>query len=168
MTYGLQLHTLVGKDNFDGNSRTQDGYAMGQLRKLNNITISRDPETSNEMKALVDIDRIADAVKLPASVKRQAQEVYHRGLKAGAVRGKVIVNMAAASVMIGASMAGVPCSLEEVEQGIEEVSPRMVRRYTRLLTQALNIKLDSTNPSFHISRIANRAGLSVRVERRGS
>lgn len=167
LMYDLQLHTLIGGQNVDANGRKiGSDRGFDQLRRLNNMTISRSSKTSNELKAVFEIGRITDALRLPSSVKIQAQELYRRGLSAGIISGRSIANMSAASVMIAASSVGVPCSADDIERNVETVSGRTARRYYKLLIRGLNIGLDRTTPSKHVSGIAGRAGLSTRVERR--
>lgn len=167
MMYDLQLDTLIGGQNVDANGHhigTDKGF--DQLRRLNNMTISRSTKMSNEMKASFEIERITTALRMPASVRFQAEELYRRGLGAGIVTGKSISNMSAASVMIAASGAGVPCSSDDIENSVETVSGRTARRYYKLLIRGLNIGLEHTTPAKHVSGIAGRAGLSTKVERR--
>lgn len=167
LAYDLQLHTLIGGQNTDANGRriSPEG-GFDQLRRLNNITISRSSRTSNELKASFEISRITDNLKLPSSVRTHAQEIYRKGLGAGIVSGKSIANMSAATVMIAASTVGVPCSADDIANATESVSARTTRRYYKLLIRGLNLELDRTNPTKHVSGIAGRAGLSTRVERR--
>jgi transcription initiation factor TFIIB len=167
LLYDLQLHTLIGGQDVDANGhRVGAELGFGHLRRLNNMTISRSSKTSNELKAVSEIGRIVDSLKLPSSVGIQAQELYRKGLGAGIIRGKSIANMAAASVMIAASSLGIPCSSDEMERNFDAVSGKTARRYYKALIRGLGIEFDRTNPSKHVSGIAGRAGLSTKVERR--
>ena len=155
------------KANVDANVKTiRHSHEFDQLRRLNRISISRDSETNNGMKAIAEINRITEAMSLPVSVSNEAQEVYRRGLKEGVIKGKSIVNMAAATVLIAAATVGVSCSLDEMERTVTSVRGRMARKYYRLLIRTMNLEPAHANPSLHVSRIAGRAGLSVTVQRR--
>lgn len=167
LMYDIHLPTLIGSDNVDANGKSIRGrHEFEQLRRLNSITISRDSETNNGMKAVAEINRIAQAMALPASVSNEAQEVYRRGLKEGVIKGKSIVNMAAATVLIASATVGVSCSLDEMERVVTTVRGRMARKYYRLLIRTMNLEPAHTSPALHVSRIAGRAGLSVTVQRR--
>ncbi len=167
LEYDIHLPTLIGRNNVDANGRAiHDRHGFDQLRRLNSITISRDTETNNGRKAIADIDRITSAMALPISVSSQAQEVYRRGLKEGVIRGKLIVNMAAATVLIASATVGVSCSLDEMERLVDTVNGRTTRKYYRLLIRLMNLEPARASPSTHVSRIAGRAGLSTKVERR--
>lgn len=167
LVYDAQLSTLIAGTNMDANGKAIPGNrGFDQLRRLNSITISRDSKTNNGRKAIAEIDRIASAMALPVTVSSQAQEVYRRGLKEGVIRGKSIVNMAAATILIASGIVGVSCSLDEMERVVDSVSGRMTRKYYRLLIRLMNLEPARASPSMHISRIAGRAGLSTKVERR--
>jgi transcription initiation factor TFIIB len=165
--YDIHLPTLIGSDNADANGKAIRGrHEFDQLRRLNSITISRDTETNNGMKAIAEINRITEAMALPISVSNEAQEVYRRGLKEGHIKGKSIVNMAAATILIASTSLGVSCSLDEMERVVTTVRGRMARKYYRLLIRTMNLEPARANPSLHVSRIAGRAGLSTTVQRR--
>ena len=167
LMYDIHLPTLIGSDNVDANGKSiRHSHEFDQLRRLNRISISRDSETNNGMKAIAEINRITEAMSLPVSVSNEAQEVYRRGLKEGVIKGKSIVNMAAATVLIAAATVGVSCSLDEMERMVTSVRGRMARKYYRLLIRTMNLEPAQANPSLHVSRIAGRAGLSVTVQRR--
>ncbi len=55
---------------------------------------------------------------------------------------------------------------EELDRSIPEANGRTTRRYYRLLVREMNISVNNTDPSSHVSGIAARAGLSVKSERR--
>lgn len=167
MAYNLQLHTLIGSDKTDANGRhIRLSSEFDQLRRLNSSTISRDSKISNEMKALNEINHITQSLGLSAIVGKEAQDVYHKGLTNGVIRGKSIANMAAACILIASKTVGASCTSEDIERIAPQVNGRMSRRYYRLLIREMNLKVATTNPASYLSGIAGKAGLSVRVERK--
>ena len=167
MAYDLHLATLIGRDDRDAGGRPiQTNYEFNQLRRLNNSTISRNSKISNQIKASNEIERITTKLGLSTAVSKEAQEVYHKGLGHGVIRGKSITNMAAATVMIACKTLGVSFPTEELDRSIPEANGRTTRRYYRLLVREMNISVNNTDPSSHVSGIAARAGLSVKSERR--
>jgi transcription initiation factor TFIIB len=74
--------------------------------------------------------------------------------------------MAAATVMIACKVLGASFPLDELEESIPEANGRTSRRYYRLLVKEMALKLTNTDPSRHVPRIAGKAWLSVRAERR--
>ena len=167
MVYDLHLHTLIGRDDRDAYGKLiRTNYEFRQLRRLNNSTIARSSRIGNQTKAASEIERIVTRLKLSPAVSKEAQEVYHRGLAAGAIRGKSITNMAAATVMIACKELGAFFPSNELERSIPEASGRKSRRYYRLLVRQMNLKLNNGDPSSQVHRIAGRAGLSVKAARR--
>jgi transcription initiation factor TFIIB len=167
MVYNLHLHTLIGNDNRDANGRhIRLSNEFDQLRRLNSSTISRDSKISNEMKALNEINHITQSLDLSSLVAKEAQDVYHRGLTDGVIRGKSIANMAAACILIASKTVGASCTSEDIERIAPHINGRMSRRYYRLLIRQMNLKVANTNPASYLSGIAGKAGLSVRVERK--
>lgn len=167
LVYDMHLPTLIGRYNTDARGKTiRDGRGFDQLRRLNSITISRDTETNNGRKAISEIERITSAMALPTSVLNEAQEIYRRGLKEGVIRCKSIVNMAAATVLIASARVDVSCSLDEMERLVETVNGRTTRKYYRLMIRLMHLEPGRVNPSTHVSRIAGRAGIGTKVERR--
>jgi transcription initiation factor TFIIB len=165
MMYDMQLPTVIGDVMADGRSDHWD-QKFDWMKRLNNFTITRDSRHANSTKAVNEIDRITGALGLPGSVTREAQQIYHRGLSDGTIRGKSIVNMSAAAVLVASKVVGVPCSSDEIERVMISVDGRTARRYYRVLVRKMNLRFDRTDPSMFVSRTAGRAGLSVRVERR--
>jgi transcription initiation factor TFIIB len=167
MVYDLHLHTLIGNDNTDANGRhIRLSSEFDQLRRLNSSTISRDSKISNEMKALNEINQITQSLGLSTLVAKEAQDVYHKGLNDGVIRGKSIANMAAACILIASKTIGASCNSEDIERIAPNVNGRMSRRYYRLLIRQMNLKVATVNPASYLSGIAGKAGLSVRVERK--
>jgi transcription initiation factor TFIIB len=167
MAYDVHLHTLIGNEKTDASGRRiQLSHEFEQLRKLNSSTISRDSKISNEMKAMNEINRSTQAMGLSKLVAKEAEEIYHRGLTDGTIRGKSIANMAAACVLIACKTIGVSCSSEDLERAGTNVDARMARRYYRLLIRKMNLKVSNTNPGPYVSGIAGKAGLSVAVQRK--
>jgi len=161
MIYNLHLHTMIGNGNADANGRRIHlSGDFDRLRKLNNSTITVDSKISN------DINLITQSLGLSNLVAKEAQDIYHKGITAGVIRGKTIVNMAAACILIASKTVGTSCTSEDIERVAPSVNGRMSRRYYRLLIRELNLKVANTNPASYISGIAGKSGLSVRVERK--
>jgi transcription initiation factor TFIIB len=167
MIYDVYLHTLIGNEKTDANGRRIPmSHEFEQLRRLNSSTISRDSKISNEIKALNEINRATQTLGLSNLVAKEAQEIYHKGLNDGVIRGKSIANMAAACVLIACKTMGTSCSSEELERATTSVDARTARRYYRLLIRKMNLKVVHTNPESYICGIAGKAGLGVVVQRK--
>jgi transcription initiation factor TFIIB len=167
MMYDLNLSTVIESENFDANGRKiQGSYELTQLRRWNAYTISRESKRNNEVKAMREIDQIVGAVGLPDSVAREACEIYHRELKSGIVRSRSITSMAAAAVLVAANLVGANCSLDEIEKLKNNANGNSIRRYHKLLLRNMNMRVTTMDPSRDVSRIAGKAGINGKVERR--
>ena len=167
MTYDLNLPTVIDSNNFDANgTRIQGSYELTQLRKWNKYTISGDSKRINQVKAMREMEQIVGALGLANSVTRAACEIYRRGLKEGIISGRSITSMAAAAVLVACNLAGTSCSPDDIESLRNNANARVIRRYYKLLVDHMKIKVNAVDPARDVSRIAGRAALSGRTERR--
>jgi transcription initiation factor TFIIB len=165
LMYDIQLHTLIGTSDSSGlNTRLNPEYE--HLRRVNLFTITRDSKIENGMRAMNEINRICVTLGLTNAVAKEAQELYYKGLKSGFIRGKSIVNMSAAVVLLASKLVGASCTPEEMEKSLTTTSGKTTRRYYRQLVKHLNLKLERSSFSSQVGRIAGKAGLSVNAERR--
>ncbi|MHB8566834.1 MAG: transcription initiation factor IIB [Nitrososphaerales archaeon] len=166
MSYFLNLPTVIDSKNIDANGKQISGsYELAQLRRWNKFSISRDSKRNNEVKAISEIDRIIEMLGLAKSVAKQANEIYHKQLS-GPIRRRSISGMSAASVLVACYMLGIPCPVNEIERMSAPVSGKVIRRYYKLLLHEIGIRVTNFDPSNDVSRIATKAGLSGRSERK--
>lgn len=167
MMYNLNLPTVIDSEDFDASGkRIRRSYELTQLRRWNLYTISRESNRNNEVQAMREIDQIVGAVGLPDSVAREACEVYHRGIKNGVIRSRSITSMAAAAVLVACSLVGSNCPSDDIEKLKQTGNRKVVRHYHKLLLRNMNVRVTATDPSRDVSRIAGKARLSGRVERK--
>ncbi len=166
MSYFLNLSTVINSRNIDAyGKRISSSYELGQLRRWNKFSISRDWKRNNELKAFGEIDRIIEMLGLAKSVGKHANEIYHKQVS-GAIRRKSIAGMSAASVLVACYLLGIPSPVDEIEKMSLPVSGKLIRRYYKLLLRVIGIKVTNLDPSNEISKIAAKAGLSGRSERK--
>jgi transcription initiation factor TFIIB len=165
LMYDIQLHTLIGTADSNG-VKTGQNHDYERLRRMNLFTITRDSKIDNGMRAMNEINRVVAVLGLSNSVAREAQEIYRKGLKSGIIRGRSIVNMSAASVLLACRLSGASCTPEEMERALTTISGKTTRRYYRLLVRDMNLKIERPSFASFVGRIAGKAGLSVRAERR--
>jgi transcription initiation factor TFIIB len=167
MMYDLDLPTVIDSQNFDANGRRiQGSYELTQLRKWNKYTISAESKRHNALKAMREIDQIVGAVGLPNSVSREACEIYSRGLKSGIIRSRSITSMAAAAVLVACNLVGAVCPPDDIERLKRNANGHLIRQYQKLLLRNMNKSVTTSDPSRDVSRIASKAELSGKVERR--
>ncbi|HZW85036.1 MAG TPA: hypothetical protein VFE91_03930 [Nitrososphaerales archaeon] len=167
MLYDLDLPTIIDSKNFDAKGvGIKRSYELTQLRRWNTYTISGDSRRANQAKALREIEQIVRTLGMSNSITRQACEVYSGGLKRGIIGGKSITCMAAASVLVASDMVGTSCSADDIDYVRGTVDSKTIRRYHKLLLKSMNLRVNTIDPSHYISKIAGRAKLNGRTERR--
>jgi len=166
MAYFLNLPTVINSKNVDAyGKQISSSYELGQLRRWNKFSISRDWKRNNELKAISEIDRIIEMLGLSKSVAKYANEIYHKQVS-GAIRRKSIAGMSAASVLVACYLLGIPSPVDEIEKMSLPVSGKLIRRYYKLLLREIGIRVTNIDPCHEISKIAANAGLSGRSERK--
>lgn len=167
MMYDLDLPTIIDSKNFDAKGvGIRGSYELTQLRKWNTYTISGDSRRVNQTKALREIEQIVRTLGMSNSIAREACEVYRKGLKLGVIRGKSITSMAAASVLVASDLIGTACSSDDIENIRGTSDGKIIRRYHKLLLKSMKLRVNVIDPSRYISKIAGRAKLSGKTERR--
>ena len=167
MMYDLNLSTVIDNQNVDANGRRiPASYELTQLRRWNTYTISRESRRSNEVKAMREIELTVGAAGLPRSVAIEASEIYRKGLRNGSIKRKSITSMAIASVLVACNLIGANFPAEEIEKLRTTGNGKRVRQYQKLLLRNMGMTVTTTDPSRDVSRIATKAGISGKVERR--
>ena len=167
MMYDLNLSTIIDNQNVDAKGRRIPAtYELGQLRRWNTYTISRESKRSNEIKAMREIEQTVEAAGLSRSVAREACEIYRRGLKNGSIRRMSIASMAAASVLVACNLVGATFPVEEIERLRKTANGKRIRHYQKMLLRNMGMRVTTSDPSRDVSRIAAKAGIGGKVERR--
>ncbi len=167
MTYDLNLPTVISNKSTDAHGREiQGNYEMSRLRNLNTFTIYNDSKWRNLSKAIDEIRRITDMMGLGNVVAERAYQTYRKCYCDGITRGKMISGVAMASVWVACKELGIARSDREIENVMKGKNTRGVRRYYHLLLRQLKFNYSITDASFFIPRIAKRAGLGGKTERK--
>ena len=167
MTYDLDLPTVIGNKNFDAHGNgISDRNELFRLRKLNNLTIYRDSKRKSLSKAIDTIKRATDMLGVGDAVGEVAYEIYRKCNEGGVTRRKSIADLALASVYVALKELGIARSVHEIEQVTKEMNARSVHHYYNFLMNELKIRSTSPDASSFVSRIAAKAGLSGKIERR--
>ncbi len=167
MAYDIDLSTVIGNKNFDAHGNgIRDGYELSRLRKLNNITLCRDPKRRSLAKAIDTIKRATEMLGVGDSVGELAYEIYRKCNEGRVTRRKSIADVALASVYVALKELGIARSVHEIDQVTKEMNAKSVRHYCNFLMNELKIRSTSSDASSFVSRIAAKAGLSGKIERK--
>ncbi len=151
---------IYGKDISSGN-RSQ----IYRLRKWQKRIRVNDAAERNLSFALVELNRLCSNLRLPNTIKEDAAVVYRNALEAGLIRGRSIESVTAASVYAACRKAGIPRTLNEIEE-VSHVSRKEIGRSYRFISFQLRLELAPTNPVSYLPRFSSKLGLSPKVQRR--
>ena len=161
----LNLSTLIDGNDVDARGKQlATNHELKQLRKLNMI-VSWDSSNRRLARGLQEIERLSDLLGLNDAVAHRAYEVFQKTFSDGSFRARSLTAVAAASVFIACRDLEIPRPSEEALRLRTNVNEKKFRHYYRNLlstSQTVNIP----NPVTYISRIASKARLSGKTERR--
>ncbi|MDG7001529.1 MAG: transcription initiation factor IIB family protein [Nitrososphaerota archaeon] len=167
MSYEIDLPTVIDYKDVDarGNGIRQS-YDLQRLRQLNDFTISRDSRRRSLSKAIAIIKQAAELLDLGESVAEVAFEIYRKSNAKGNTRRKAITGMALASVYVACIQLGIARSTREIEESMRRISTKNVHRYFNLLLNQHNMRYTMQDSTTFVPRIAAKAGLSAKTERK--
>ena len=167
MSYDIDLPTVIDHKDVDAHGRgLAQSYELHRLRQLNDFTISRDSKRRSLSKAIDVIKRATELLNLSDAVADVAYEIYRKCNGSGETRRKAITGVALASVYVACKQLGIARSTREIEQSMKEISEKSVHRYYNLLLNQENMRYTMQDSATFVPRIAAKAGLSARVERK--
>ncbi len=169
MTYTIHdkgLSTVIGwgnKDSYGGYIPTRNRAQMYRLRKWQRrIRISSGMER-NLAIALSDLNRMSSNLSLPRIVRETAAMIYRKAALRNLVRGRSILETAAASLYAACRQCHVPRTLEEIAE-VSQTSRTVIGRNYRALVRGLGLKMMPPAPQDFISRFCSKLGLSGDVQ----
>ena len=113
--------------------------------------------------ALSELDREANKLNVPRSVREDASKVYRDAVHAKMVRGRSMEGVIAASLYIACRRCDLPRTLDEISE-VSRVTKKEVGRTYRFLTRELGIKMLPPSPASYIPRFTSELDLSNKVE----
>ncbi len=115
--------------------------------------------------ALVEIDRMACALKLPNYIKEATSVLYRKAAKHKLIKGRSIEELVSAMLYITCRQCGVPRTLKEVAE-VSRMPLKKIRRTYLSLLKKLDIKLALADPARYIPRFCSELGLSDVIRER--
>lgn len=165
--YEINLHSMIDNKNVDFNGKQiNNHFEVERLRRLNRFTISNITKTRNLTKAVKEIQRIVEILGLSNLVTERAGYIYHKAFNGHLIRGRSITGIAAATVCIACKEIGLPHSMDQIMQVIPNANKRNIAYYYRFLIRQMKINMGLQKPESCLSRIAEKAGLSGKTERK--
>ena len=167
MMYDISLSTFIDKKNVDASGKQIRGYAeMEKLRKLNKFTISNDSKTRNLSKAMKEIRKMTEILGLSMLIAERASYIYRKALGKGLIKGRSIAGIAAATIYVACKDMGVMFPIDKIEEYIENLNKKNVVYYYKFLLRQMKMSTALQQPSQLVSRIAERARLGGKTQRK--
>ena len=153
------------KDAYGNSLDSRQREKMQRLRKWNERFRTRDSKERNLKQALGEIDRMASALGLPKNVRETASVIYRRALDEDLLPGRSIEGVSTSCVYAAARQAGVPRSLDEIDD-VSRVEKNEIARTYRYVVRELGLEVQPADPESYVPRFASGLELSDEAEHR--
>ncbi len=160
------LSTVIGNTDRDaaGNSiSTYMKYTFNRLRTWDTRSKSNSTER-NLRSAFVTMGAIQPKLEISDAVIERAAYLYRKALAKNIIRGRTITGMVLSALYIACRESGVPRTLQEISD-VGNISFKNLSRHYRVFVKALDMRVDSLNPSELVSKIGTSVGLSEKAKR---
>jgi transcription initiation factor TFIIB len=134
-----------------------------RLRKWQNRSRVRDSHNRNLMQAMNELQIISEKLHVSSSIKELAAVIYRKALDEDLTRGRTIAAIVAASMYVACRFTKTPKTLNDIVK-VSARSKGEVSRAYRLLVRTLKIEMPSHDPLGYVSRIAEKAKISGKVQ----
>lgn len=159
------LSTMIdwrNKDFYGRNIPARNRAQWYRLRKWQRKIRVPNGHERNLAFALSELDREANKLDLPRSIREDASKVYRDASKNKMIRGRSMEGVIAATIYIACRRFNVPRTLDEVAE-VSRVTKKEVGRTYRFLARELGIKILPPSPTSYIPRFASELGFSNAV-----
>ncbi len=160
------LSTIIGHTDKDasGNSiSTYMKYTFNRLRTWDSRSKSSSAER-NLRSAFVIMGTIQPKLDVSDAVVERAAYLYRKALTKNIIRGRTISGTILSALYVACRESGVPRTLQDVSDA-GNISFKNLSRHYRVFVKALELHVDSLNPSEFVSKIGTSVGLSEKAKR---
>jgi transcription initiation factor TFIIB len=159
------LHTTItGFTDASGNRLSSKAKRRAwRLRKWHKRSTVHESRDRNLLQAMSELQMLSEKLHVSSAIKELAAVIYRKALEEELTRGRSIAAIVAASLYVACRFTKTPKTLKD----IVEVSSRSrgdVSRAYRLLVRTLKIEMPSHDAFSYVSRFAEKAHLSGKVQ----
>jgi transcription initiation factor TFIIB len=166
--HDMGLSTVIGNEYKDAGGATLSSAtrnAVQRMRTWDSRSVYRKPKDKNLMIALSELSRLAEKLNVGPNVVERAAYVYRKALDMNLVRGRTITGMVSASLYEACRSTSTPRNLKDIA-GVSDLKKTDLARCYRILLRELNLTMPVVDPSRCVTRIASKAGISERNQRK--
>lgn len=156
------LSTTISWKSQDGTGRRltlDEQERQHRLRKWQRRTTTNDSIQRNLTQALSELNRIADEMTLPQSVKETAAHLYRKAVTQGLIRGRTIQTVVASAIYMACRQCNVIRSLEDVAKAATVTRKEAARNY-RYLYKQLQPEVPQVNKDMLITKFVSKLKVS--------
>ena len=132
---------------------------MWRLRRTHIRSRMQVPDSRNLMQAMGELGRLSEKLHISSFVQEMAAVIYRKALNADLIRGRSIAAVAAAALYAACRFTKTSRTLKEIAEASIRDKKEISRCYF-LIVRRLKIRMPTADPLDHISRIAEKAGIS--------
>ncbi|MCW3997083.1 MAG: transcription initiation factor IIB [Candidatus Bathyarchaeota archaeon] len=133
------------------------------LRRTHNRSITHDSHEQNLKLAMNELRILSEKLHISFPVQELAAVIYRKALNKDLIRGRCIKTIAAAAMYVACRFTKTSKTLSDIARysGLNRIE---VSRDYRLIINTLKIKMPSHDPLNYISRLAEKANISGKVQ----
>ena len=166
--HDMGLATVIGGVNKDASGKSLSGSmksTVERLRTWDRRSQVHESADRNLRQAFNELRRFSDKLTVSEAVTEKAAYIYRKALERNLVRGRSITSIIAASLYAACRDGEIPRTLKDVA-AVSNVKKKDLARSYRLLLKEMDIKMPVAEPAKCVSRIASKAGMSEKTQRR--
>ena len=164
----MGLATVIGGENRDASGRTLSGSmrsTVERLRTWDRRSQAHESADRNLRQAFSELHRYADKLTVNEAVVEKAAYIYRKAFERGLVRGRSITAITVASLYAACRDMEIPRTLKDMA-AVSNIKKKDIARSYRLLFRELDMHMPVVDPARCISKIASRAGMKEKTQRR--
>jgi transcription initiation factor TFIIB len=166
--HDMGLATTIGGENKDASGKTLSGSmrsSMERMRTWDRRSQVHESADRNLRQAFSELRRLSEKLSVSEAVTERAAYIYRKALERSLVRGRSITAITAASLYAACRDREIPRTLKDIAAA-SNIKKKDVARSYRLLLKEMDMKMPVVNPAKCITKIASRAHVSEKTQRR--
>ena len=166
--HDMGLATIIGGENKDASGRTLSGAmrsSVERMRTWDRRSQVHESQDRNLKQAFSELRRLSEKLAVSEAVTERAAYIYRKALERNLVRGRSITAILAASLYAACRDREVPRTLKDVSAAGFIKKKDLARSY-RLLLKEMDIQMPVVDPMKCMSKIASRANVSGKTQKR--
>ena len=166
--HDMGLATIIGGENKDAAGRSLTGAmksSVERMRTWDRRSQVHESQDRNLKQAFSELRRLSEKLSVSEAVTERAAYIYRKALERNLVRGRSITAILAASLYAACRDREVPRTLKDVSAAGFIKKKDLARSY-RLLLKEMDIQMPVVDPMKCMSKIASRANVSGKTQRR--